>query len=72
MKPSAIICCFGRTIYFKSKEESERFENAINVISEIFLAILQQENYLAQMNRIIKQHDLLDMSTEDFAAIMGS
>lgn len=68
MKPSAIICCFGRTIYFESKEELERFQNAVNDISEIFLAVLQQENYLAQLSKIIKKQDLLDVSADDLAS----
>jgi hypothetical protein len=72
MKPSAIICYFGRTIYFESKEELEKFENAVNVISEIFLAIFQQENYLIRLSQRIKQHDLLDISTEEFITTMAS
>jgi hypothetical protein len=71
MKPSAIICCFGRTLYFESKEELEKFENAINVISEIFLAILQQEDYLVRLNQIVKQQDLLDISPEEFTRVMS-
>jgi hypothetical protein len=54
-KPAAIICCFGRTDFFRSEKEIEQFETLLQLLSEVVSELLQFEEYLIEIHRDIHQ-----------------